>query len=372
MNAQNPWRRSSLSKAVRSSVLVLLGLLTQTVVTNTYATDLPPTSNENTENSLTVPVRTYVPPHPINLTKPRYPRNAWEQSIEGWALTNFMVDPQGNTYEIEVTGFGGDKSFVKAAIRAAEQYQYQPARADGEAIHAAAAVLIRFAIEGIDRGAHRSFVQHYRNFTRAVAREDDTAVQKYFGLLENFKTKRLYEMAYLDLARAAYAQHADQPAIAMIHLANAVHWEEKFSIFGNKEHQRLLRSLFWLQASNGHLAEALETSSMIEREAENPESQAKYETAVQQILDLKDSGQAFSSQVTIQNHHNYRRKLLAQAFSLTNIDGALSEGKLYCDKGYLSILVEPQMRYNIRSDYQNCRLVIVGDPGTTFTITEHP
>lgn len=372
MNVQSPWRRSSLSKAVWSSAFVFLGLLTQTVVTHTYAADLPPALEENTETSLTVPVRAYVPPYPISLKKPRYPRNAREQSIEGWVVVNFMVDPEGNTYEVEATGFGGHRSFVKSAIRAAKQYQYQPARADGEPIHAAAAVMIKFAIEGIDRGAHRSFVQRYRNFTRAVARNDDTAIQKHFGLLESFKTKRLYEMAFLDLARATYAQHADQQGIAMIHLANAVHWEEKFTIFGNKEHQRLLRNLFWLQTGNGHLAEALETWSMIEKEPDDPESQAKYETVVQQIIDLKESGKPFSSQATIQSHYNYRRKLMAQAFSLTNIDGALSEGKLYCDKGYLGILVEPQMRYDIRSDYQNCRLVIIGDPGTTFTITEYP
>ena len=27
---------------------------------------------------------------------------------------------------------------------------------------------------------------------------------------------------------------------------------------------------------------------------------------------------------------------------------------------------------DIRDDYQNCDLVLIGDPGTSFTITENP
>ena len=76
--------------------------------------------------------------------------------------------------------------------------------------------------------------------------------------------------------------------------------------------------------------------------------------------------------MTIHDHYSARRKLLTQAFGLFNVDGALSEGKLYCDKGYLSIKVEPQMRYDIRDDYKTRDLVLIGGSGTSFTITENP
>jgi hypothetical protein len=29
------------------------------------------------------------------------------------------------------------------------------------------------------------------------------------------------------------------------------------------------------------------------------------------------------------------------------------------------------VRFDVRNDYENCSLVVIGDPGTTFTITEH-
>ena len=38
-------------------------------------------------------------------------QSALNQGIEGRAVINFMVDPEGNTYEIEATGFGGHKIF---------------------------------------------------------------------------------------------------------------------------------------------------------------------------------------------------------------------------------------------------------------------
>jgi len=44
---------------------------------------------------------------------------------------------------------------------------------------------------------------------------------------------------------------------------------------------------------------------------------------------------------------------------------------LYCDQGFLGFAIEPNVRYDIRDDYRNCKLIVIGDPDTTFTVTEH-
>ena len=372
MNARNRRRGRFSSTAAGLPVILLLCLLSRVDVTHAYPENVAGTSDQQPERDLIVPVHAYEPPKAIKLREPRYPQSALNQGIEGWAVINFMVDPEGNTYEIEATGFGGHKSFIKAAVRAAQRHRYQPARANGKPIHAGVSVLVRFGIKGLDRGAHRIFVRNYRKFTRAVAARDDAAIQKHLQLLNNFKTKRIYEMAHLELARAVHAQYRNHPETALRHLTNAIHWEKEFSIFSKKEYRQLLGNLFWLQVQNHHLAAALETWQIIETQLSDSSHRAEYETAVQQILDIKDSGKPFSAHVTIHDHYSARRKLLTQAFGLFNVDGALSEGKLYCDKGYLSIKVEPQMRYDICDDYQNCDLVLKGDPGTSFTITENP
>ena len=86
---------------------------------------------------------------------------------------------------------------------------------------------------------------------------------------------------------------------------------------------------------------------------------------------LQDDGRDFNAIGTVYDHYRYNRKLLAAAFSFTDVDGGFAESKLYCDQGFLGLAIEPNVRYDIRDDYQNCTLVVIGDPDTTFTVTEH-
>ena len=37
----------------------------------------------------------------------------------------------------------------------------------------------------------------------------------------------------------------------------------------------------------------------------------------------------------------------------------------------MGFATEPNARYDIRDDDENCKLVVIGNPGTTFTIIEH-
>lgn len=179
-------------------------------------------------------------------------------------------------------------------------------------------------------------------------------------------------MTYLSLAKAAHAQKKDDHFSAMLHLTNALRWEEGFSIFGKKEHRRLLHELFWLQVQNSNLGEALDTWKTLEPKLNDPEQRDRVAATITRSLDLKTSDSAISAQGTIDANHQYGRKLLKQAFSLSDVNGAVRQAKLYCDKGFVGILVEPQVRYDIHPNYQDCRLVLFGIPGTTFKLIERP
>ena len=53
-------------------------------------------------------------------------------------MLNYMVDPEGNTYEIEATTYAGDRSFVDAAKTAARRYNYMTSHFNGEPMHSSA------------------------------------------------------------------------------------------------------------------------------------------------------------------------------------------------------------------------------------------
>lgn len=321
---------------------------------------------------LHVQVQTFVAPVSVELKKPRYPRDAQEQGIEGWVVVNFMVERQGEPYEVEATAYGGHKSFGKAAVRAIQKSTFKPARANGERINASAAVMTRFGLSGGRRGASRAFVRLYREFSRALKSEDIEETEKHLEHLTDFKATLIYEMAYLSLAKAAHAQKKDDHFTAMMHITNALRWEEGFSIFGKKEHRRLLHELFWLQVQCSNLGEALDTWKALEPLLDDPDQRDRVATAVAKILDLKTSESTISAPGTIDGSHQYGRKLLKRAFSLSDVIGTVKQAKLYCDKGFVGILIKPQVRYDIHPNYKDCRLILVGVLGTTFKLIERP
>ena len=77
-------------------------------------------------NEKQVDVSVYSPPVPTKKINPKYPARARARGIEGWVQLHYMVDPSGNTYDIEIVDSNGDRSLERAAIKAARKYKYWP------------------------------------------------------------------------------------------------------------------------------------------------------------------------------------------------------------------------------------------------------
>ena len=61
-------------------------------------------------------------------------------------MLNYVVDPEGNTYEIEATTYAGDRSFVDAAKTAARRYKYMTSKFNGEPMHSSAVNKVMFRL----------------------------------------------------------------------------------------------------------------------------------------------------------------------------------------------------------------------------------
>ena len=61
-------------------------------------------------------------------------------------MLNYVVDPEGNTYEIEATTYAGDRSFVDAAKTAARRYKYMTSHFNGEPLHSSAVNEVTFRL----------------------------------------------------------------------------------------------------------------------------------------------------------------------------------------------------------------------------------
>ncbi len=64
-----------------------------------------------------------------------YPRRAFKLDIQGWVEFEYRVDAQGKTTGIRVVAENPKRIFTKSALKALEQWEYQPAtNADGDAV----------------------------------------------------------------------------------------------------------------------------------------------------------------------------------------------------------------------------------------------
>jgi protein TonB len=79
--------------------------------------------------------------------KPDYPLPAERRQIEGRVELALTVDATGKVKHVEVTNAKPQNTFEKAAVAAAQKWEYQPAEVDGQAVEARTLVAIDFSLE---------------------------------------------------------------------------------------------------------------------------------------------------------------------------------------------------------------------------------
>ena len=102
--------------------LILASLWVATTLNGEEPTSADPlVAADNTAEA----IETYIPPKARKLSPPDYPRRQAAKGQEGWVLMNFMVDPKGKPYEIEVMDSIGGEAFRKAALKAVEIWRFE-------------------------------------------------------------------------------------------------------------------------------------------------------------------------------------------------------------------------------------------------------
>jgi len=86
----------------------------------------------------------------LNRTKyvaPRYPRSAERRNLSGWVDVVFTVTTDGTVIDIDVRNSEPGDTFVNAAIKAVEKWEFEPVVENGAVIEKRAGVRMMFALE---------------------------------------------------------------------------------------------------------------------------------------------------------------------------------------------------------------------------------
>ena len=317
-----------------------------------------------------VPLDLYVPPRPKELVTPVYPGIPLRQNREGWVRLEFMVDPQGKAYEISVSRSMGSRLFESAAIRALEKSIFEPARVDGQPADAGHSSQYLFKLEGGSKGASASFVRAYKAAMRRISAGEREKADEHLASLESRTKLNLYEDAYLHIAKFSYYQKWGDKHQQLRALDRAVAHEFAEKHLPEELFVRCQRARFMLLVETRDYERAVRTYRRLRGlDLEEPVVEA-LQTVVDQLDALRADDSAYSVPGDFGEYTSWSYNLFKDEFSIHNVQGDIAEIKLRCSKGYVFFRFQPDVKYKVASGRNRCHLQLVGNPGTTFSLTQ--
>ena len=318
----------------------------------------------------TVPLDVYTPPRRKELARPTYPPLSLRDYREGWVRLEFMVDPQGKAYEISVSRSMGDRRFESAAIYALRQSTFEPALIDGQPADAGHSQQYVFQLEGGSKGAGASFVTTYRHAMRVIAEENRDKADEYMALLEKSTRLNLYEDAYLHVAKYNYYakwgdRHQQLNALdrAVAHEFAEKHLPEE--LFANCQ-----RARFMLLVQTRDYERAVRTYRRLQGlDLEEPVMEA-LQTVFDKLEVLRADDRAYTVPGDFGERTSWSYNLFKDEFSISDVQGDIAEIKLRCWTGYVFFRFQPDVKYKVAGGRNRCHLELVGNPGTTFALTQ--
>jgi TonB family protein len=129
------------------------GLLVAALSACCLPQDSPPTlagvpDNPPTKRSARAP-KIVVPPRPISIVTPKYPKEAKKKKIEGPVVLGATVTLDGNLNDLTVVS--GNPILADAALEAVRQWRYQPSKINGEPVEAQHEIVITFKKDKDDK-----------------------------------------------------------------------------------------------------------------------------------------------------------------------------------------------------------------------------
>lgn len=87
------------------------------------------------------------PPKPVQQVAMEYPSSAKRQGVEGYVTLSLLISDRGDVERVRVLESNPPGVFDQAATQALRQWQFQPARYQGEAVRVWARQRIRFDLD---------------------------------------------------------------------------------------------------------------------------------------------------------------------------------------------------------------------------------
>ena len=315
---------------------------------------------------------------PLERPAPAYPINELRRGQQGWVELSYVVTADGQVVDPIVMDSSGSRAFERTARRAVENFVYEPATVNGQAVQQCQTkVRISFALEGHQPGTvSRKFRSRYKRVVKAIDNGDvDTATT----LLEKeFDADKLTmsEISWLWTLRtrlAAINGDKDAQLIAVRRATASPNWIDE------RLYPNLLTVRTTLEIENGLYADALTSFSKLRDTGVDNANTAALTRAIEKIEDFAHNDQVFAVPAEIDAkpdcedcRPNWQYEPLRRTFRLVNVDGDLHNLELRCQWRRVIDKITSGETWSMPADWGPCTVVIFGTPGSRFELQEIP
>lgn len=356
MNHRNGVRTSHLLSTLSSALLM-------TLATGARAAEGAPTPRAD---GTPVDVEVFKGPKMIKTLIPGYPVAEQQNGNEGWVRVNMMIDPRGKPYEIMVVESTGNRTFEKTAVKAVENWTFEPATRAGTPIDASFDVKVKFYLDQPASGANRQFVSAYKKLLQAIEANDRTAADSELAQL---KVQNLYEDAYFNLAHFHYHHKWGTEQEELHDLRGAVAAEKTAQYLDKKTFVAAMGRLLVLEVKTQDFGNALQTWKVL-RPLVSKQDLPEYQKVIDQVEALRKNDQLVRIAAQLSELNSWNGALFKKRFQVVVASGRVSEIKLRCEKQYLLFRYEPGLQYKVDGPSGDCTIELVGDPGTKFELIQ--
>jgi len=314
-----------------------------------------------------VAIDLYKGPKGIDVPPPTYPVSERRDRAEGWVIVNFMIDRQGKPYEPAVARSTGNHVLEQAALEQVAQWRFEPATLNGKPVDAGDHVKMEFRLSNIKRGTSYHFGNLYKQAVKAIEAGDRKTADGKLALLKPYN---LSEDAWLGVAQYMYCRKWCPGWQQLTALRRAVADEKTPRFLPQDILVSMLEAKVALELGLQDYVQALRTWDTLNGLGLSEATRSKWEGAIDEIATLRTDDKAFAVMGEFGEQSSWFFEPLKRKFQVEVVNGSISEIKLRCAQEYVFFRFDPTLQYTIANDYRPCLMEMVGQPGTTFRLTQ--
>ncbi|WP_218311202.1 energy transducer TonB [Alteromonas antoniana] len=306
---------------------------------------------------------------PVERANPRYPAEAARTGSEGWVTMSYVINEEGAVEDVIVDDYSGHKAFRHEAVRALKRWKFDPAMKNGaptEQCHQA--IRIDFLLED-NTGAKRSFIRAYREIEGLLSEEKFALADEKMAKLEAKRNFNRYESTYFYTLDGKLARRLNDVQRELNSYSKALNSANQ-SEFEDAFKADLIRQIFALEVNFGYYALALESFDKL-LELDGAEAyRAELAPVVEEINALIESKSPMSIALAVKDSGSQFYTLTRNQFGFSYIDGDLDSVEVRCESHREKFTVAENFIWSIPQSWGQCRVLIQGEPGTTFELVE--